>query len=83
MARASRPLELLPGLACGAAEQRPEDSEEAAAAVIGELLASPGRAARPIDAVGVSGQLLGCVLLYESEQVVRPAKLWCDTETAP
>ena len=83
VARASRPLELLPGLAPGAAEQRPEDWEEAAAAVIGELLESPERAGRPIDAVGVSGQQHGCVLLDEAEQVVRPAKLWCDTETAP
>ena len=83
VARASRALELLTGLAPGAAEQHPEDWEQAAAEVIGELLASPARAGRAIEAVGVSGQQHGCVLLDEAEQVVRPAKLWCDTETAP
>jgi xylulokinase len=83
IARASRPLELLPGLAPGAAEQRPEDWEQAAAEVVAELLAAPARAGRAVDAVGVSGQQHGCVLLDEQGQVVRPAKLWCDTETAP
>ncbi|CAI8905078.1 MULTISPECIES: xylulokinase [Pseudomonas] len=32
--------------------------------------------------IGVSGQQHGLVLLDEQGQVLRPAKLWCDTETA-
>ena len=31
--------------------------------------------------IGVSGQQHGLVLLGEQGQVLRPAKLWCDTET--
>ncbi|MNI08210.1 Xylulose kinase [compost metagenome] len=33
--------------------------------------------------IGVSGQQHGLVLLDERGQVLRPAKLWCDTETTP
>jgi len=34
-------------------------------------------------AIGVSGQQHGLVVLDEDHQVIRPAKLWNDTETAP
>jgi len=33
--------------------------------------------------IGVSGQQHGLVLLDDKGQVLRPAKLWCDTETTP
>ncbi|MHC8320216.1 xylulokinase [Pseudomonas sp. GB2N2] len=33
--------------------------------------------------VGVSGQQHGLVLLDEQNRVLRPAKLWCDTESTP
>jgi len=36
-----------------------------------------------IQGIGVSGQQHGLVLLDSQGQVLRPAKLWCDTETAP
>ena len=36
-----------------------------------------------ICGIGVSGQQHGCVPLDENGCVIRPAKLWCDTETAP
>ncbi|MGA8134667.1 MAG: xylulokinase [Pseudomonas gingeri] len=36
-----------------------------------------------ILAIGISGQQHGLVLLDEQGQVLRPAKLWCDTETTP
>ncbi|MCZ7024250.1 FGGY family carbohydrate kinase, partial [Salmonella enterica] len=32
--------------------------------------------------IGVSGQQHGLVLLDDQGQVLRPAKLWCDTETS-
>jgi xylulokinase len=36
-----------------------------------------------VVAIGVSGQQHGLVVLDEDMQVIRPAKLWNDTETAP
>jgi xylulokinase len=36
-----------------------------------------------VRAIGVSGQQHGLVVLDESLRVIRPAKLWNDTETAP
>jgi xylulokinase len=39
--------------------------------------------AAAVLALGVSGQQHGLVLLDESLEVIRPAKLWNDTETAP
>jgi xylulokinase len=35
---------------------------------------------KQIRAIGVSGQQHGLVVLDENDQVIRPAKLWCDTE---
>jgi xylulokinase len=39
-------------------------------------------ASGPVEAIGVSGQQHGLVVLDEAMQVIRPAKLWNDTETA-
>lgn len=36
-----------------------------------------------VQAIGVSGQQHGLVVLDEDMRVIRPAKLWNDTETAP
>jgi len=38
--------------------------------------------AKEIDAIGISGQQHGLVVLDANAQVIRNAKLWCDTETA-
>lgn len=35
-----------------------------------------------VAAVGVSGQQHGMVVLGSDDSVLRPAKLWCDTESA-
>jgi xylulokinase len=35
-----------------------------------------------IKGVGVSGQQHGLVVLDENKEVIRPAKLWCDVESA-
>jgi len=56
------------------AELRPPIDGSAAAAL------SPARAS--IRGVGVSGQQHGLVALDEDRRVIRPAKLWCDTESA-
>lgn len=80
VARAARAYELLPGLPAGHLEQDPATWIEAVAATAREVLRGidPTRVA----AVGVSGQQHGAVLLDERGQVVRPAKLWCDTATS-
>jgi len=66
VARASRGYGLLPGLPPGHMEQHPDTWLEAVAATGREVL----------------GQQHGCVVLDGAGQVVRPAKLWCDTATA-
>lgn len=69
----------------GWAEQHPEDWWQAAQiAIPGALQAA--RAAghnNPVEAVGLTGQMHGCVLLDAAGEVLRPALLWCDQRTQP
>ncbi len=78
--RASAGHGLLEGLPTGAAEQHPETWMDAIRTVCAELCAQvdPAR----IRGIGVSGQQHGFVPLDVDAQVIRPAKLWCDTSTA-
>ncbi|QBZ89712.1 xylulokinase [Pseudomonas viciae] len=46
-----------------------------------QALAAAGVDGQAILGIGVSGQQHGLVLLDEQGRVLRPAKLWCDTET--
>jgi xylulokinase len=48
-----------------------------------DALAEAGISGLQIQAVGVSGQQHGLVLLDWQGEVLRPAKLWCDTESTP
>ena len=48
-----------------------------------QALAAAGVSGQQICGIGVSGQQHGLVLLDAQGQVLRPAKLWCDTESAP
>ena len=80
VARSSCPLELIGGLGPGHLEQHPQQwlaaIEATARAVLREVPAAQ------IAGIGVSGQQHGCVVLDGDGEVVRPAKLWCDTATA-
>jgi D-xylulose kinase len=67
----------------GRREQQPEWWIEACSTVIGQLLRHNNVSRDLIRAIGVSGQQHGMVPLDSSGKVIRPAKLWCDTETAP
>ncbi len=80
VARAGRSYGLIPGLPPGAAEQHPDSWIDALRSVMQELRVQVdvGRVA----AVGVSGQQHGAVVLDGSDDVIRPAKLWCDTTTS-
>lgn len=66
----------------GGMEQHPDGWIDALKIAFAEALASSGVFADAIGAIGVSGQQHGCVVLDASDQVIRPAKLWCDTETS-
>ncbi|MEZ6195085.1 MAG: xylulokinase [Planctomycetota bacterium] len=83
IARAARSYGLCEGLPRGAAEQDPAIWEAALAAIVPELLAAPEARGRRLAGVGVSGQQHGFVPVDEAGAVLRRAKLWCDTETAP
>jgi xylulokinase len=78
---AARSYDLIPGLPAGAKEQHPHTWRDAAAAAIGDALKNARASAGEIAAIGVSGQQHGFVPLDKEGEVIRPAKLWCDTST--
>ncbi len=82
VAAASSSYELIEGLPQGAAEQHPDTWAAAIRDCVGQVFARSGARPAELAGVGVSGQQHGCVVLDERDQVIRPAKLWCDTSTA-
>ena len=79
IAEARAPHTLIAGLPVAHMEQHPQEWTAALDTVLGEV-------ARQIDGrrvrgIGVSGQQHGFVPLDAKGQVIRPAKLWCDTST--
>src|SRR4051794_34050928 len=82
LASATQEYELLPGLPPGAKEQHPHTWREAAASGIRRSLRQARAVANEVRAIGVSGQQHGFVPLDKDGEVIRPAKLWCDTSTA-
>ncbi len=81
LGRGYAPHALIEG-ASGAREQDPAWWVEALHQAVTSALQSAGGSVN-VRALGVSGQQHGLVVLDESLQVIRPAKLWNDTETAP
>jgi xylulokinase len=63
-------------------EQDPAEWWTAAAAAISEALASAGVSGPEVEAVGLTGQMHGAVLLDAAGGVLRPAILWNDQRTA-
>jgi xylulokinase len=63
----------------GWAEQDPEDWWRAAKSAISAVIQQAG----PVEAVGLTGQMHGCVMLDGDGQVLRPALIWCDQRTQP
>jgi len=63
----------------GWAEQDPEDWWRAAQSAIRSVIAT-ARAPR-IDAVGLTGQMHGAVMLDAAGEVLRPSLIWCDQRT--
>lgn len=81
LASASRAYGLIEGLPSGHLEQDPQTWWEALEATVGEVLTALGPRRKEVGAIGVSGQQHGFVPLDEEGNVIRPAKLWCDTST--
>jgi len=69
----------------GWAEQDPEDWWRAAQEAIPGALKAAAAAGYTvkIEAVGLTGQMHGCVMLDAEGQVLRPALIWCDQRTQP
>lgn len=69
----------------GWAEQNPEDWWRAAQEAIPGALAAARAAGHTekIEAVGLTGQMHGCVMLDAGGQVLRPSLIWCDQRTQP
>lgn len=80
--RAAVPLDLDRDPDTGRAEQNPSDWAAALAEALSILRARVPDLSSRIVGVGVSGQQHGAVWMDERGDVLRPAKLWCDTSTA-
>ncbi len=74
--------DLIPNLPPGAKEQHPHTWRTATAKAIKQALKQAKAKAGEVKAIGVSGQQHGFVPLDKAGEVIRPAKLWCDTSTA-
>ena len=78
----SQAYDLIPNLPPGAKEQHPHTWRDATAAAMRQAIRSAKASPSDIKAIGVSGQQHGFVPLDKKGEVIRPAKLWCDTSTA-
>jgi xylulokinase len=82
VASAGSPHSMVEGLPPGHREQSPEGWLLAAEAALERVISELGGDRSRIKGIGVSGQQHGLVVLDTADQVIRPAKLWCDTSTA-
>ncbi len=72
---------LIEGLPAGHMEQHPQDWWQAVDSTVRSCLSQLGDKKDQVCGIGVSGQQHGLVVLDENDEVIRPAKLWCDTST--
>lgn len=79
---ASKSYDLIEGLPAGHKEQHPAEWITATRATIKEALARAGIDREQVRGIGVSGQQHGFVALDAQDEVIRAAKLWCDTSTS-
>jgi xylulokinase len=82
LASAAQNYDVLPGLPAGHMEQQPATWVQATETTVGQVLEHLGPKRKDVCGIGVSGQQHGFVALDRQGQVIRPAKLWCDTSTA-
>jgi xylulokinase len=74
--------DLIPDLPPGAKEQHPHTWRDATIKAVRAALRQADARPSEVVALGVSGQQHGFVPLDKDGEVIRPAKLWCDTSTA-
>jgi xylulokinase len=67
----------------GWAEQDPQDWWRAAREAIAGAITESKLASSAIEAVGLTGQMHGCVMLDVDGEVLRPALIWADQRTQP
>jgi xylulokinase len=79
---AHRKYDLIEGLPAGHLEQHPADWIKAVDETVAECVSKLGTDKSKLAGIGVSGQQHGLVVLDAKDEVVRPAKLWCDTSTS-
>ncbi len=65
------------------AEQHPQNWWDAAQQAIRGVLHQAGADGKDVRGIGLSGQMHGLVILDESNQVIRPALIWCDQRSQP
>ena len=78
---ASQAYEMVKGLPAGAKEQNPKDWIDAVRNTIAKAIKASKIKPSDVAGIGVSGQQHGFVPLDAKGNVIRPAKLWCDTST--
>lgn len=83
LASASKAYGMVGGLPQGHLEQDPQVWWDALEVTVQKVLAALGQRRSEVCGLGVSGQQHGFVPLDADGRVIRPAKLWCDTSTAP
>ena len=81
IASAARQYDVLPGLPAGHMEQNPATWVDAVDTTVQKVLRDLGGRQKEVAGISVSGQQHGFVPLDDNSQVIRPAKLWCDTST--
>ena len=81
IASASKAYGLVEGLPAGHLEQDPAIWWDALEETVQKVLTDLGSRKAEVAGIGVSGQQHGFVPLDASHQIIRPAKLWCDTST--
>jgi xylulokinase len=81
LASAAQAYDLIPNLPPGAKEQHPHTWRDATGSAIRQALRAAKASASEVRAIGVSGQQHGFVPLDAQGEVIRAAKLWCDTST--
>src|SRR5664280_2620497 len=82
LAAAAETYGLIPDLPPGAKEQHPHTWRDATASAMRRALRQAKASGAEVKAIGVSGQQHGFGPLDKHGNVIRPAKLWCDTSTA-